>query len=157
MAVAAFTLLSISPIYALAVCFASLLVYLVIQSRRAQLDHIPGPFLARYTNAWRCYQAWRYNHYQVDINYQSKLIGVYGDVVRIGPETVLVLDPEAINTVLGFKERLEKVRSLPSSAWFCSQVLFNPPHSPYFSNGASTDPTADLDVLCPRALGTKPS
>jgi hypothetical protein len=47
------------------------------------------------------------------MNYQSKLIGVYGDVVRIGPKTVLVLDPEAINTVLGFKERLEKVQSFP--------------------------------------------
>jgi hypothetical protein len=106
-------LLSISPVYVLVACFSVLVIRFILQSRRAQLDHIPGPFLARYTNAWRCYQAWRYNHYRVDMNYQSKLIGVYGDVVRIGPKTVLVLDPEAINTVLGFKERLEKVQSFP--------------------------------------------
>lgn len=113
---AALTLLSISPVYALLACFSVLVVYHVVQSRRAQLDEIPGPFLARYTNAWRCYQAWRYNHFQVDVNYQSKLIGVYGDIVRIGPNTVLVLDPEAINTVLGFKERLEKVSFFAFSA-----------------------------------------
>lgn len=45
------------------------------------------------------------------MNYQKNLLGVYGEAVRIGPNTVLVFDPEAINTVLGFKERLEKVLS----------------------------------------------
>lgn len=37
------------------------------------------------------------------------MIGKYGDVVRIGPTHVLVYDPAAIETVLGFKERLDKV------------------------------------------------
>lgn len=102
-------LLSISPLYAGAAIVVGITLYLVLQSRNAGLEHIPGPFLAKYTDAWRAFQAWRYNHYQNDVNYQKNLLGVYGDVVRIGPKVVLVLDPEAINTVLGFKERLEKV------------------------------------------------
>jgi len=103
-------LLSISPIYVAIVLIAAWLSYVVYLSKKARLDHIPGPFLARYTDAWRAYKAWSFNHYTgtEGINYQTQLLGKYGDVVRIGPNTVLVLDPEAINSVLGFKERLEK-------------------------------------------------
>ena len=102
-------LISISPLYVAAAIPLFILAYLVYQSKKAHIDHIPGPFLAKYTNAWRAIQAWKFNHYKDDVNYQKNLLGVYGDVVRIGPNTVLVLDPEAINTILGFKERLEKV------------------------------------------------
>ena len=42
------------------------------------------------------------------------MIGKYGDVVRIGPNHVLVYDPAAIDTVLGFKERLDKVSVVDS-------------------------------------------
>ncbi len=76
-------------------------------SRRGS-DHIPWPLSCQHTDAWRAYKAWKTNHYAGGNNYQTELLGKYGDVVRIGPNTVLVLDPEAINTVLGFKERLEK-------------------------------------------------
>jgi hypothetical protein len=102
-------LLLISPLYFILSLSLTLLIYLFYQNKSAHLDHIPGPFLAKYTNAWRAFQAWRYNHYKDDVNYQKNLLGVYGDVVRIGPKMVLVLDPEAIGSVLGFKERLEKV------------------------------------------------
>ena len=104
------TLLSISPLYLLAGSVFTFLLYLYVQSKRAGLDHIPGPWLAKYTNAWRCYQAWKINHYTDTGNYQIKLIGKYGNLVRIGPNLVLSYDPEAIGTIYGFKERLEKVR-----------------------------------------------
>ncbi|EXJ82919.1 hypothetical protein A1O3_06735 [Capronia epimyces CBS 606.96] len=84
-------------------------LYLYVGSKKAQLDHIPGPWLAKYTDAWRGYQAWRLNHYKDLSNYQINLIGRYGDLVRIGPNIVLCFDPEAISTIYGFKERLEKV------------------------------------------------
>ncbi len=98
----------ISPAYLAVVAVAAILLYHLVRSKRAGLDHVPGPFLAKYTDAWRGYQAWRTNHYAGGLNYQTRLLGQYGDVVRIGPNMVLVLDPEAINTVFSFKERLEK-------------------------------------------------
>jgi hypothetical protein len=101
-------LLSISPIYIAASAILLVIFYHVVKSQQYGLSHIPGPFIARYTDAWRAYKAWRFNHFKDGVNYQTELLGKYGDVVRIGPNTVLVLDPEAINSVLGFKERLEK-------------------------------------------------
>lgn len=102
-------LLSVSPLY-IALCLIAVWIsYLVVKSKSYKLDHVPGPFLAKYTDTWRAYKAWSFNHYTENgVNYQTQLLGKYGDVVRIGPNTVLVLDPEAINSVLGFKERLEK-------------------------------------------------
>jgi hypothetical protein len=102
------TLLSISPAYVALAAVTIFIVHHVVRSKKAGLDHIPGPFWAKYTDAWRAYKSWKTNHYAGGNNYQTHLLGKYGDVVRIGPNTVLVLDPEAINTVLGFKERLEK-------------------------------------------------
>ena len=99
-----------------------ILVYLFVQSRKAGLDHIPGPWLAKYTNAWRGYQAWRLNHHAEGANnYQINLIGKYGGVVRIGPTHVLVYDPEAIDTIFGFKKRLDKVR-LPRAEQTSNQI-----------------------------------
>lgn len=99
---------SASPVSVLTVLLVLFVLYMTFYTKRHGLNQIPGPFLARYTDAWRVYQAWKHNHYSEFTNYQIELLGKYGDVVRIGPNHVLVLDPEAINTVLGFKERLEK-------------------------------------------------
>lgn len=100
--------LSIPPLVAVPAVLLAVVVYLVVHSKQAGLDDIPGPWLAKYTDAWRAYNAWRY--YRSDMNYQRRVFKQYGDVIRIGPKTVLVSDPEAINTVFGFKTRLEKVR-----------------------------------------------
>lgn len=101
-------LFSLSPVAVIGVSLLGILLYRVLKSKQYKLDHIPGPFLAKYTDAWRAYKAWKFNHFKDGLNYQTELLGRYGDIVRIGPNTVLVLDPEAINSVLGFKERLEK-------------------------------------------------
>ena len=98
-----------------------LLLQLVITSRKAGLSHIPGPFLARYTDLWRFYHSWRaWNELQ---DFSGPLTREYGDVVRIGPNTVAVFDPAAIPTIYGTSNRLEKgegylafVVSLPTTA-----------------------------------------
>ena len=108
------SLLAVSPFYAVSAILLAVVAYLVVQSKQAGLDDIPGPWLAKYTDAWRAYNAWRY--YRSDMNYQRRAFKKYGDIIRIGPKTVLVSDPEAINTVLGFKTRLEKV-SLCHRLW----------------------------------------
>ena len=83
-----------------------------LYSQYARLAHIPGPFLAKFTNAWRCYQAWRVDSTTGDLPYQVTKISSYGDYIRIGPNCVLVTDPEAVSVVLGFKERLDKVSTI---------------------------------------------
>ena len=52
-------------------------------------------------------------------NYQIQTIGRWGDVVRIGPTHVLVYDPEAIDTIFGFRERLDKVRKALEGCLLC--------------------------------------
>ena len=100
---------SISPLYLATFVVVLIILFFIVTSKQAKLDHIPGPWLAKYTNAWRGYQAWQLNHHKAGaVNYQIKMIGKYGDVVRIGPTHVLVYDPAAIDTILGFKERLDK-------------------------------------------------
>ena len=104
-----FHISSVSLQYLSILILGLVISYFYVTSKQAKLDHVPGPWLAKYTNAWRGYQAWRTNHHQAAAeNYQIRMIGKYGDVVRIGPTHVLVYDPAAIDTVLGFKERLDK-------------------------------------------------
>ena len=94
-------------------CTLSLLAFVVyyeIQNR--DLWGIPGPVLARYTNAWRAWQAWKYSTRPNGITYHEVLHERYGDVVRVGPRTVFINDAEAIPRVLGFKQRLEKSDSI---------------------------------------------
>jgi hypothetical protein len=88
-----------------------LLLYLVLRSRNAALEHLPGPFLAKYTDMWRGYKAWRYHG--MDWNYGIEILRDYGEVVRVGPKTVAVFDPEAIPHIFGIRARLDKVRSSP--------------------------------------------
>lgn len=103
-------LLEIPPSYAiLCVIFTSLL-FAWIKSKSYHLDHIPGPFLSRYTDAYRAYLAWKYSGQ--DVNLFMKVHSTYGDVVRIGPRSVSVLDPASIPSIYGVKARFNKVSLL---------------------------------------------
>ena len=92
--------------------FVSFIFILVHENQNRDLWGIPGPLLARYTNAWRAWQAWRYAARPNGITYHEVLHERYGDVVRVGPRTVFINDAEAIPRVLGFKQRLEKSDSI---------------------------------------------
>jgi len=43
---------AVSPLYLLAAFLLSTVVYFFVQSKKAGLDHIPGPWLAKYSNIW---------------------------------------------------------------------------------------------------------
>jgi hypothetical protein len=101
------SLLSVHPVYLASAAIISCFLFIIIRSRQAGLNHLPGPFLARYTDAWRGYMGWKYHG--MDNSYQRIWMQKYGDVVRIGPRTILVSDPDAIAPVLGLKGRLDKV------------------------------------------------
>ena len=85
---------------------------LYLEVKHKQLGNIPGPLLGRYTNAWRCFYAWRYSERPDGFTYHEVIHKRYGNIVRVGPRTVFVNDPAAIPYVLGFKDRLEKTDSV---------------------------------------------
>lgn len=98
-----------SPVVSLALVALIATAAYILYSRYTHLSHIPGPFVARFTDAWRAYQAYKVDQSTGALPFQVTKLSKYGDVVRIGPNTVFVNDPEAVQLVLGFKERLEKV------------------------------------------------
>jgi hypothetical protein len=83
----------------------------VINSRRANLSHIPGPFLARYTDLWSLNLAWQgLRNGETKVSAQREIRARYGDVVRTGPWAVTVFDPAAVPAIYGVRAKLDKVR-----------------------------------------------
>lgn len=78
----------------------------------SSLRDIPGPWLAKFTDTWRAYHAWRGNLPQVLKKAQAQ----YGDVIRIGPNCVSVSEKGQFETILGTKQDYVKVRSLPQTS-----------------------------------------
>lgn len=83
-------------------------LYLVLFSVRAGLSKVPGPWHARYVNVWMAYKAWRYSSAEGRYTFYKELQTRYGDVVRTGPKTVVVLDPAAVPAIYGVRARLNK-------------------------------------------------
>ena len=76
-----------------------------------KLNHIPGPFLARFTDAWRlihCLRGQSSRQYELHRKYNSHLI-------RLGPNTVSVSDATAIPIIYGLKPIFNKVRQIDFS------------------------------------------
>lgn len=72
---------------------------------RPALVGIPGPFLASLTDFWRLVHSWRgkgHEDYKLHRKYNSPIL-------RIGPNTVAVADPEAIRVIYGWKPVFRKV------------------------------------------------
>ena len=96
---------------------AVVILLLLINSWRAGLSHVPGPFLARYTDAWTLYSAWRTLRRGDKVEYYNQLQARYGDVIRIGPKSVLVLDPAAVPVIYGVRAKLDKVINNIQPLW----------------------------------------
>lgn len=88
------------------------LLYLVLYSWTAGLSHIPGPWLARYTDAWALRSAVKElgRDEKSQDEYYAQLHAKYGDIIRTGPRTIMILDPTALPAVYGMKTRLHLVR-----------------------------------------------
>lgn len=84
--------------------------WLVLCSKSAGLSQVPGPFLARYTNAWGLYQAWKVAKTGQKGKFHRRLQEQYGDVVRVGPSSIIVMDPDAVPIIYSVRARLDKVR-----------------------------------------------
>lgn len=69
------------------------------------LHRFPGPFWARYTDLWRLIDVYGR---RPDITH-LKLHRQYGDVVRLGPNTLSFADPKAVKAIYGLNKGYTKV------------------------------------------------
>ncbi|KAL9097984.1 MAG: hypothetical protein Q9187_009760 [Circinaria calcarea] len=102
---------------------------LVISTARSyhRLAHIPGPFLARFTNIPRF--AWVLSNRAHE--YHTALHRQYGPLVRLGPNMVSVADPAEVSNIYGFvkpwlksdfyQALLMKPRGKPTPGIFAAQ------------------------------------
>ena len=68
------------------------------------LRHVPGPFLARWTDLWRLFVVWGRKAHTVQLQLHKK----HGDVVRLGPNCVSVSAPEVTGSIYGIGKGLVK-------------------------------------------------
>lgn len=126
-------------IFLLTLGLCAIVLKFVLDSRRAGLAHIPGPFLARYPDAWRLCQAVKRSSKQ---EYTSaRLMKAYRDVVRIGPTTVAVFDPAAIPTIYDTGVRLNKV-------WSITTFILALFHKILATNNVHSNPGRRLPCIC---------
>lgn len=86
------------------ICLLVIVVFLARQKFHKGLDIYPGPFFAAYTDWWRFAESWnRVSHY----THQS-LHHKYGDVVRLGPNSLSFADPKALSVIYGFNKGMVK-------------------------------------------------
>lgn len=72
------------------------------------LSDIPGPFIASFTDLWQFYRSLRglgIEDYKLHEKYNSPL-------VRVGPNTIAVSDPDACRIIFGYKTIFKKVGEL---------------------------------------------
>jgi len=76
---------------------APLLFFLLPYLRNWQIQDIPGPFLAKFSNLWYLYENRRTRRYKTVYDLHEK----HGKLVRIQPNQVSIADPDAIPIVYG--------------------------------------------------------
>lgn len=75
----------------------SILAYISYYGFLSPLSGIPGPFIARFTRLWLAYHGWKGDFHVVLTEIHEK----YGTTVRVGPDEVLTLSPDAIKKIYG--------------------------------------------------------
>ena len=96
----------------LAVGVSILFAFLIRNRFHNGLNKYPGPFLASLTDWWRFYDVYK----QRPEKTHRKLHAKYGDVVRLGPNTLSFADPAALKTIYGLNKGFIKVGSLGSTS-----------------------------------------
>ena len=74
---------------------------LAFQYFTPRINHIPGPFLAKFTNLWRLINVWKG---RADVT-QLRLHKKYGPAVRLGPNMISLDDPTLIPIVYSSKDK----------------------------------------------------
>jgi hypothetical protein len=82
-----------------------LLLYLLQQYFHNGLHRYPGPVMAKFTDLWRFLDV---HGRRPDITHNA-LHRKYGDVVRLGPNTLSFASPSAIKVIYGLNKGFTKV------------------------------------------------
>ena len=85
---------------------------LFLASNYWRLRHVPGPFLAAFTDLWRLFVVWGGKAEQVQIELHKK----YGDVVRLGPNCVSISLPDVVGDIYGIGKGFIKASPAISNA-----------------------------------------
>lgn len=80
--------------------------YLLYNRYHRGLSKYPGPFLASLTDWWRFVDVWKRRPEVTHIKLHEK----YGDVVRLGPNTLSFANPAAPKAIYGLNKGFIKVR-----------------------------------------------
>ena len=96
---------SVSPTAFLTICFIALLAHLLYNRYRTGLNHIPGPALASLTDFYRLWIVWQRRPEQWHIRLHEE----YGDLVRIGPRTVISSSNRAAKQIYALNAGFIKV------------------------------------------------
>ena len=99
-------LTSISWQYLLGITITCALFWLVRNRFGGGLNGIPGPFLAGWTDLWRLYVVWTRQPHLYHIDLHEK----YGNIVRLGPRSVSVADPDAAKIIYALNAGFVKVK-----------------------------------------------
>ena len=111
-----------------AVLFVLLSVWLAANRYNHGLNKYHGPFLASLTDWWRFLDVYGR---RPDITH-NKLHQKYGDIVRLGPNTLSFADPRAIKTIYGLNKGFRKVAPSFVVAVVCKLLmLFSRVSIPY--------------------------
>ncbi|KAG9187033.1 hypothetical protein G6011_10141 [Alternaria panax] len=84
-------------------------VYLINNKFCQGLNHIPGPWLAGFSDIWRLVVVWGRRPEVVHRMLHAK----YGPLVKIGPRTIIVSDPEAIRIIYALNAGYKKSNFYP--------------------------------------------
>lgn len=97
-----------SPLSIAGVAFVALIARLLYNRYGIGLSHIPGPFLASFTDVYRLavVRGYRPERWHIKLHEQ------YGDFVRIGPRTVLCSSNEAAKKIYALNGSFVKVSIL---------------------------------------------
>lgn len=99
--------------------------WLVRNRYRHGLNKYPGPFLASLTDWWRFVDVWNRRPEVTHIKLHEK----YGDVVRLGPNTLMFSDPAALKAIYGLNKGFIKVRYILSSSLSARPPPTRPPQA----------------------------
>lgn len=82
--------------------------YTVWSLANSPLRHIPGPILARLTDAWRMYDVWKGWADETQLRLHRR----YGSVVRLGPKFVSISDPRMMGKIYATRGLFRKASIL---------------------------------------------
>lgn len=99
------------PLILISFSVITFIVLALKQAFKSGLREIPGPWICKFTDAWRFYESYHSRMIETVQDLQKK----YGNVVRYGPNIVLLSEKGMYEYIFGFKTDFAKVsiRQLP--------------------------------------------